>query len=159
MILEFNDAQSSAIKSIAVKNENNIKCTTRFMSGKLLMFAKLSLKSFIYSLVELLYFPAENPIVKSIYNKYNIEKIHCYHILTDTDSTAIQFVIISNIESPYPENKVCEILFEIFSCTEVVNRFDTSDEYWKRFNDCRPDNKKTFGLYEVEHINDCVLLL
>ena len=142
MILEFNDAQSSAIKSIAVKNETNIKCTTRFMSGKLLMFAKLSLKSFIYSLVELLYFPAENPIVKSIYNKYNIEKIHCYHILTDTDSTAIQFVIISNIESTYPENKVLEILFEIFSCTEIVNRFDTSDEYWKRVNVCRPDNKK-----------------
>ena len=49
MILEFNDAQSSAIKSIAVKNETNIKCTTRFMS--VLMFAKLSLKSFIYSLL------------------------------------------------------------------------------------------------------------
>ena len=114
MILEFNDAQSSAIKSIAVKNETNIKCTTRFMSGKLLMFAKVSLKSFIYSLVELLYFPDENSIVLSIYNKYNIEKIHCYHILTDTDSTAIQFVIISNIESTYPENKVREILFEIF---------------------------------------------
>ena len=129
MILEFNDAQSSAIKSIAVKNETNIKCTTRFMSGKLLMFAKLSLKSFIYSLVELLYFPDENPTVQSIYNKYNIEKIHCYHILTDTDSKAIQFVIISNIESTYPENKVSEILFEIFSCTEIVNRFDTSEEY------------------------------
>ena len=154
MILEFNDAQSSAIKSIAVKNETNIKCTTRFMSGKLLMFAKLSLKSFIYSLVELLYFPDENSIVLSIYNKYNIEKIHCYHILTDTDSTAIQFVIISNIESTYPENKVSEILFEIFSCTEIVNWFDTSDEYWKRFNVCRPDNKKTLGLYKVEHIND-----
>ena len=74
MILEFNDSQSSAIKLIAVNNETNIKCTTRFMSGKLLMFAKLSLKSFIYSLVELLYFSDENPIVQSIYNKYNIEK-------------------------------------------------------------------------------------
>ena len=128
MILEFNDAQSSAIKSIAVKNETNIKCTTRFMSGKLLMFTKLSLKRFIYSLVELLYFPDENPIVQSIYNKYNIEKIHCYHILTDTDSTAIQYIIL-NIESTYPEKKVCKILFEIFSCTEIVNRFDTSEEY------------------------------
>ena len=74
MILEFNDSQSSAIKLIAVNNETNIKCTTRFMSGKLLMFAKLSLKSFIYSLVELLYFSDENPIVQSIYNKYYIEK-------------------------------------------------------------------------------------
>ena len=73
MILEFNDSQSSAIKLIAVNNET-IKCTTRFMSGKLLMFAKLLSKSFIYSLVELLYFSDENPIVQSIYNKYNIEK-------------------------------------------------------------------------------------
>ena len=101
-----------------------------------------------------MYFPDENPIVQSIYNKYNVEKIHCYHILTDTDSTTIQFVIISNIKSTYPENKVREILFEIFSCTEIVNRFDTSDKYWKRFNVCRPDNKKTLGLYEVEHLND-----
>ena len=53
MILEFNDAQSASIKSVAVKDETSIKCTTRFMSRKLLMFAKLSLKSFIYSLVEL----------------------------------------------------------------------------------------------------------
>ena len=69
MILEFNDAQSASIKSIAVKNETSIKCTTRFMSGKLLMFAKLSLRSFIYSLVELLYFPEENPIVFQIYEQ------------------------------------------------------------------------------------------
>ena len=32
--------------------EKKIKVTTRFMSGKLLMFAKLSLKSFIYDLSE-----------------------------------------------------------------------------------------------------------
>ena len=38
------------------------------MSEKLLMFAKLSLKSFIYSLVELLAFPEENPIVQQIYD-------------------------------------------------------------------------------------------
>ena len=62
------------------------------MSGKLLMFAKLSLKSFVYSLVELLHFPEENPIVASIYEKYKIEEIQCYQILTDTDSTSIQFI-------------------------------------------------------------------
>ena len=74
MILEFNDAQSASIKSIAVKNETSIKCTTRFMSGKLFMFAKLLLKSFIYSLVELLYFPEENPIVFQIYEQYKLKK-------------------------------------------------------------------------------------
>ena len=57
MIIEFNDHKSSAGKLICVKNESVIKCTTRFMSGKLLMFARLSLKSFIYTLVQLLHFP------------------------------------------------------------------------------------------------------
>ena len=96
MIIEFNEHKSSSVKSIAVKSETNIKCTSRFMSGKLLMFAKLLLKSFIYSLVELLHFPEENPIVASIYEKYHIEQIFCYQVLTDIDSTSIQFIIVSD---------------------------------------------------------------
>ena len=109
MIIEFNEHKSSFVKSIAVKSETNIKCTSRFMSGKRLMFAKLSLKSFIYSLVELLHFPEENPIVASIYKKYDIEQIFCYQVLTDTDSTSIQFIFVSD-----PANK--------------------SDEFWRCFN-------------------------
>ena len=126
MVIEFNDSKASSVKSIAVKNETNIKCTTRFMSGKLLMFAKLSLKSFIYSLVELLYFPEENPIFAFIYEKYGIEKIHCYHILTDTDSTAIQFVIVSNVDSQFLESETRKILYEIFPTTYLKERFDKS---------------------------------
>ena len=89
MIIEFNEHKSSSVKSIAVKSESVVKCTTRFMSGKLLMFAKLYLKSFIYSLVELLPSPEEDPdqVVSSIYEKFKIEQILCYQVLTDTDST------------------------------------------------------------------------
>ena len=72
MVIEFNEYKSSSVKSIAVKANTNINCTTGFMSGKLLMFAKLSLKSFIYSLVELLTFPEDHPIVSQIYEKYDI---------------------------------------------------------------------------------------
>ena len=103
MIIKFNEHKSSSVKSITVRSETVVKCTTRFMSGKLLMFAKLSLKSFIYSLVELLHFPEENPVVASIYEKYQIEQILCYQVLTDTDSTSIQFIIVSDPESSYPE--------------------------------------------------------
>ena len=79
MVVEFNEGESASVKPFAVKKKNVIKATTRFMSGKLLMFAKLSLKSFIYTLTETLYFP--NNIVKEIYKKYQIEKIICYHVL------------------------------------------------------------------------------
>ena len=154
MVIEFNDYKSSSVKSISVKANTNIKCTTRFMSGKLLMFAKLSLKSFIYSLVELLTFPEKNPIVSKIYEKYDIERVFCYHVSIDTDSTSIQFIIISDPSSTYPECDVREILFEIFSSTETRDRFDKSDEFWIRFGVHCPQNQKMPGLYEVEHIDD-----
>ena len=73
------------------------------MSGKLLMFAKLSLKSFIYLIVELLTFLEENSIVSKMYEKYEIERIVCYHVLTDTDSTSPQFITISDPSSTFPE--------------------------------------------------------
>ena len=91
MIIEFNDRESAGVKSFAVKEKIYvIKATTRFMSGKLLMFAKLSLKSFIYSLIETLHFA--NEVVRGIYKKYQIEKILCNHIPTDTDRTSLQFI-------------------------------------------------------------------
>ena len=42
MTIEFSDTKSSLVKHIAVKSNASIKCTTQFMSGKLLMFTKLS---------------------------------------------------------------------------------------------------------------------
>ena len=51
MTIEFNNAESTSVKSFAVKKKkkkNAIKATTRFMSGILLMFAKLSRKFHIF---------------------------------------------------------------------------------------------------------------
>ena len=118
------------------------------------MFAKLSLKSFIHSLVELLHFPEENPIVVAIYEKYNIDEIPCYQILTDTDSTSIQFIVIPDPSSIYQECDVRDILFEIFSNTEIWERFDKSDEFWKKLDVHVPQNEKVLGLYEDENINN-----
>ena len=52
MVTDFNDYEAASIKSIEVKEKSVIRATTRFMSGKLLMFAKFSIKSFIYSWIE-----------------------------------------------------------------------------------------------------------
>ena len=120
MIIEFNEQKSASVRSIAVKSNHFVKCTMRFMYGKLLMFAKLSLKSFIRSLVKLLHFPEENPIVSDIYKKYQIEEIHCYQVLTDTDSTSTQFIIVSEPESKFPECDIRDILFEIFSKQRLI---------------------------------------
>ena len=153
-LVELNTHQGSAIKQIAVKPQTNVKCT----AGKMLMFAKLSLKSFIYQLVELSMFPDE--IVQAIYDKYQIERVYVYHLLTDTDSTTTQFVVISNLESTFTEPQVRNIIFEVFFQTSIVDRFDKSDEFWKQFNVHNANNQKVSGLYEAESINDpCLVTL
>ena len=154
MLIEFNDSQCSALQQIAVKTKTSVKCTTRFLAGKMLMFAKLSLKSFIYSLAELLTFPDENEIIRKIYDEYLIERILVFHILTDTSSTSIQFVAISKIDSTFTEPEFRLILFKIFSRTEIRERFDKSDEFWETFGVHDVSNQKVLGLYEVESIND-----
>ena len=56
MVVEINNRESASVKSFAVKKRNEIKVTTRFTLGKLLMFAKRYLESFIYDLVEIFCF-------------------------------------------------------------------------------------------------------
>ena len=65
----------------------------------------------------------------SIYENYKIEQILCYQVLTDTDSTSIQFIIVSDPSSSYPECDVRDILFEIFSKIEICERFNKSDKF------------------------------
>ena len=153
MLVELNTPQGSAVKP-----QTNVECTTRFLAGKMLMFAQLSLKSFIYQLAQLFTFPEE--IVQAIYDKYQIERVYVYHVLTDTDSTAIQFVVVSSVQSTFTEPQVRNIIFEIFSRTPIADIFDKSDDFWKRFNVHDASNQKVLGLYEVESINDpCLVTL
>ena len=53
--------------------------------------------SFIYVVAEAFSFPNEK--VKKIDDKYLIEKVYIYHMLTDTDSTCLQFMFISDPKS------------------------------------------------------------
>ena len=85
----------------AIKKNDQAKITTRFLSGKMLMFAKLALMSFIYELVETFYYP--NETVQKIYDKYLIEKVYIYHVLADTDSTCLKFIFQNN-----PKSDICE---------------------------------------------------
>ena len=100
MIFGFNGVESASIKSFTVKKKIEIKVTTRFMSDKLLMFAKLTLKSFISILAETLYLPDA-----TVREKYHIGRVIFCHILTDTGSTSLLFqlylklpVILKNLQ-------------------------------------------------------------
>ena len=49
-MIEFDKNECNSIKSIVIKGNATIDVSSQFIKGKMLMFAKLSLKSFVYDL-------------------------------------------------------------------------------------------------------------
>ena len=62
---DFYESCTNSIKSIAIKKNLTVKLTTRFMKGKMLMFSKTSVTSFVYVVMNVFCFPDEN--VKEIH--------------------------------------------------------------------------------------------
>ena len=96
------------------------------------MFSKLSIKSFVYDLIDVFMFP--NQEIKKIYEKYQVNKCYLYQNLTDTDSTSVFFVFICNLNSCISEDKAKDIIFEVMIQSEIFDRLDLSAELWDKFN-------------------------
>ena len=118
----------------------------------MLMFAKLTLKSFIYDLCEALMFPNKKP--KAIYDMCDIDFVYVYQILTDTDSTSLKFIFLSKGQCKMPEEMFRNIMFLIIMNNEILERFDVSHEFWDQFGVRNVKTRKQLGLYEVKHIDD-----
>ena len=88
-LINFDEEYSASIKSVAIQKDSKINLTTRFLNGKMLIFSKVSSKSFVYDLIDVFLFPNEE--IKQIYQKYNINKCFLEQNLTDTDSTSFSF--------------------------------------------------------------------
>ena len=121
------------------------------MKGKMLMFSKISLKSFIYDIIDIFCFP--DYAIADIYNKNDILKIFIYLILTDTDSCSLQFTFINKLSSSITEDRARDIIFEIL-ILKLANRLDTSHEFFERFSCRNVALKKQVGLYEIESIDN-----
>ena len=77
-----------------------------------------------------------------IYNKYQIEKIICYHILTDTERASLQFIILPDPSTDFPESKIRDAIFEMILKTKIFKRFDTSHFFWEKCNARKPKRQK-----------------
>ena len=150
-LIEFDQEHSNSIKVVMVKQNPNVKVTTRFMSGKMLMFAKVSIKSFVYDIIDVFMFPDET--TKSIYEKYQIKKCYVYQCLTDTDSTSINFIFICDFECIVDELVARKIVFEVMTTSKILKRLDLSDDFWAQFNDQDKKLKKQVDLFEAENVN------
>ena len=149
---DFDKNECNSIKLIIVKGDTNIDVTSRFIKGKMLMFAKLSIKSFVFDMTDVFCFP--NDEIQQIYDHYQIERCFLYQNLTDTDSTSLFFNFICKLDCSVPESEAKKIIFECLKKSKILNRLDLSDNFWEQFEIYDHNTKKVMGLFETENINN-----
>ena len=153
-LIDFDEEYSCSIRSIAIeKNSTKVNLTTRFLNGKMLMFSKHSIKSFVYDLIDVFMFP--NQEIKKIYEKYKINKWYMFQNLTETDSSSVFFVFICDLNSCISKDKEQGFL----KFWLIFDRLDLSAELWDEFNCRNKDLKKQIGLFEIENIDKSNIII
>ena len=89
-LIDCDEEYSCSIKS--VEKISKISLTTRFLNGKMLMFSNVSIKSFVYDLIDIFMFP--NSEIQKIYKKYKVNRCYLDQNLTNTDSTSMFFFFL-----------------------------------------------------------------
>ena len=110
----------------------SLQATTRFIKGKILIFVKTSLQSFIYDVVDDFCFSTQE--VKEIYQQSRIIKCFIHLILTDTDSCSLQFIFVCDSRSNISEKESGDLIFKIALQSKLKERLDTSDKIYDQFS-------------------------
>ena len=131
-MIDFDENECNSIKSIVIKGTTTINVASRFIKGNMLMFAKVSIKSFVYDLIDVFCFPTEDG--RRMYDLYPIIKSHLYLNLTDADSFSIFFNFICKKECNIKESESRKLIFEILKQSKIAKRLDLSDKFWQQFN-------------------------
>ena len=104
------------------------------------MFNKVSLKSFVYDLIDVFMFRKED--TRKIYDEYKIQKCFLYQNLTDTDSTSVFSVFICDLSCSVDERKSREIIFKVMIKRKIFDWLDLSDNFWDQFGVQNKELKK-----------------
>lgn len=129
---------------------------TCFMSGKLLMLAKVSLAGFIYDVIDVFIFP--NKRVRGLFEEKGIMKCFVYLRLTITDSTLIQFILVYDKLRLITNKQAQNFISEITSGSKIFGRLNFLLEYFEWFNARDEKLRKLVGLYEIEAIHNLIMV-
>ena len=151
-IIDFDDSQARSIKSLAIEVKKNVTVTTRFMKGKMLMFAKTSLQEFVYGMIYVFMYPDE--VVQTVYANCQVKTCKLYQNLTDTDSTSLTFIFIFGHDCKISEKDSGKVIFDVLVVSKIINRLDLSDDFWAQLGVQNNKLKKQVWLYEIESIDN-----
>lgn len=84
--------------------------------------------------------------------------MHSYHIITDADSTSLQYLFVSDPASNIVDGMYRDIIFEVIIASEICNRFDTCHKFWDKFGARKPFLHNCLGYFSIESTdNSCYL--
>ena len=140
---------------MACKNQTTVRVSTRYISSKLLINAKISLASFIYDCIDTFYVPSEETSL--IYARHKIIKVLPHHLMTDNDSGSFEFIVIAEDTCDCGERELRDILLNIFLDNKIHQRLDMSGEFFKQFGKRNEAVRKQVGLYKFENIKQGII--
>ena len=121
------------------------------------MFAKLSLASFVYNVLDVFCFPDQR--VKDLLHKNKIIKYFVYLLLTNTYSAFLQFIFISYMERSVSKEGARKLMFEIAVGSKTFERLNRSHEYFDLLQARDKKLKMKVDLYEFEAIDNPIMIL
>ena len=86
-------------KIVSHKKETKVYLTTRFLNGKILMFSKTSIQSFVYDLIDIFMSPDED-----------VKKIKDVKIIY---STSVFFIFVCKLSCSIDEEKASDVIFDV----------------------------------------------
>ena len=145
----------NSVKGVACKKQLSVKVSTRYISSKLLINAKISLASFIYDCIDTFCFPNQDS--PEIYNKNQVIKVFPYLLMTHTDSGSLEFMVIAEDCCDVGEREMRDILIKIFLDDDIYHRLDLSGEFFEQFGKRNEAIRKQVGLYEFENTEQGII--
>ena len=145
----------NSVKSVAYKKQTMVRVSTRYISSKLLINAKISLASFIYDRIDTFCFRNKETFL--IYAQCKIIKVLSYLLMTDTDSGSLEFIVIAENSCDCGEREMRDILLRIFLNNNIQHKLDLSDQFFAQFNKRNEAVRKLVGLYEFENIEHRII--
>ena len=151
-VVEYED--SNSITGVIKKLPQSIKSSTRPVLVCVTSYAKIQIATFSHAFGKVLFEETRSQDTSDKFKKLGMEEVIPELILTDTDSVAMGVTIIGDTDKCTISDKDSYEFFEKLIITQLSERLDLSNKYYEKYNMCRPDNWKNFGLYAFECSGD-----
>ena len=145
----------NSVKGIACKKQTMVRVSIRYISSKLLIKTKISLASFICDCIDTICLSNEETSL--IYALYKIIKVLPYLLITGTDSSSLEFIVIAEDSCDCGEREMRDILLRIFFDNDIQHKLDLSVKFFVPFNKRNEAVRKQVGLYEFENVEHGII--